>query len=285
MTKFYSLLYDSTFKYFLKESPHLKFFSDLIEKETGYSLMDYEFHDQELNTGNHKKDFRLDILLKKEDHLIIIELNSSYNTYTKRKNYAYLYRIASAIYEKGEDYEKKRQVTLINMNNWTCEEKKEESVDYYNFHSTKYQRVIGGIESFGIYLGKYKGKVYNGSNKVEASFALFTAQSYKEARAIVGDWKEGGEIVDELEKLRYNDEFNAVYDAEIVQKKLENSARKEGYTEGESIGMKKGEIAGKKAGIKQEKHSIASSMLKKNFDIKTIMDLVGLSKEEILSLR
>ena len=71
MTKFYSLLYDSTFKYFLKESPHLKFFSDLIEKETGYSLMDYEFHDQELNTGNHKKDFRLDILLKKEDHLII----------------------------------------------------------------------------------------------------------------------------------------------------------------------------------------------------------------------
>ena len=45
MTKFYSLLYDSTFKYFLKESSHLKFFSDLIEKETGYSLMDYEFHD------------------------------------------------------------------------------------------------------------------------------------------------------------------------------------------------------------------------------------------------
>ena len=83
------------------------------------------------------------------------------------------------------------------MNNWTCEEKKEESVDYYNFHSTKYQRVIEGIESFEIYLGKYKGKVYNGSNKVEAGFALFTAQSYKEARAIVGDWKEGGEIVDE----------------------------------------------------------------------------------------
>ena len=265
MTKFYSLLYDSTFKYFLKESPHLKFFSDLIEKETGYSLMDYEFHDQELNTGNHKKDFRLDILLKKEDHLIIIELNSSYNTYTKRKNYAYLYRIASAIYEKGEDYEKKRQVTLINMNNWTCEEKKEESVDYYNFRSTKYQRVIEGIESFEIYLGKYKGKVYNGSNKVETGFALFTAQSFKEARAIVGDWKEGGEIVDELEKLRYNDEFNAVYDAEIVQKKLENSARKEGE--------------------KQKEKEIAHSMLKDNVPYSTISKYTGLSKQEILSLR
>ncbi|HIT10842.1 MAG TPA: hypothetical protein IAC24_04525 [Candidatus Onthousia faecigallinarum] len=100
---------------------------------------------------------------------------------------------------------------------------------------------------------------------METGFALFTAQSYKEARAIVGDWKEGGEIVDELEKLRYNDEFNAVYDAEIVQKKLENSARKEGE--------------------KQKEKEIAHSMLKKNFDVKTIMDLVGLSKEEILSLR
>ena len=163
------------------------------------------------------------------------------------------------------------------MNNWTCEEKKEESVDYYNFHSTKYQRVIEGIESFEIYLGKYKGKVYNGSNKVEAGFALFTAQSYKEARAIVGDWKEGGEIVDELEKLRYNDEFNAVYDAEIVQKKLENSARKEG----ESIGMKKGELNG----MKKEKHSIAYSMLKDNVPYSTISKYTGLSQQEILSLR
>ena len=273
MTKFYSLLYDSTFKYFLKETSHLKFFSDLIENETGYSLMDYEFYDQELNMGNHKKDFRLDILLKKEDHIIIIELNSTHNTYIKRKNFAYLCRVASSIYEKGENYEKERQVTLINMNNWTCEENKMEGVDHYNFHSTKYKKIIEGMESFEIYLGKYKGMVYNGSNKVEAGFSLFTAQSYIEARAIVKDWKEGGEIVDELEKLEYNDEFNAVYDAEVVQKKLENSAR----LEGESIGIKKGE--------KHKEREIVRSMLKKDFDLKTIMDIVGLSKEEILSLQ
>ncbi len=79
--------------------------------------------------------------------------------------------------------------------------------------------------------------------------------------------------MDELEKLEYNDEFNAVYDAEVVQKKLENSAR----LEGESIGIKKGE--------KHKEREIVRSMLKKNFDLKTIMDIVGLSKEEILSLQ
>ena len=117
---------------------------------------------------------------------------------------------------------------------------------------------------------KFLENPYNGSNKVETGFALFTAQSYKEARAIVGEWKEGGEIVDELEKLRYNDEFIAVYDAEIVQKKLENSARKEGYTEGESVGIKK------------EKHSIASSMLKKNFDIKNRVSKIMRQKAELV---
>ena len=120
---------------------------------------------------------------------------------------------------------------------------------------------------------KFLENPYNGSNKVEVGFALFTAQSYKEARAIVGDWKEGGEIWDELEKLRYNDEFIAVYDAEIVQKKLENSARKEG------------ESVAKKAGIKQEKQSIASSMLKDNVPYSTISKYTGLSQQEILSLQ
>ena len=38
---------------------------------------------------------------------------------------------------------------------------------------------------------KFLENPYNGSNKVEVGFALFPAQSYKEARAIVGDWKEG----------------------------------------------------------------------------------------------
>ena len=112
---------------------------------------------------------------------------------------------------------------------------------------------------------KFLENPYNGSNKVEVGFALFTAQSYKEARAIVGDWKEGGEIWDELEKLRYNDEFNAVYDAEIVQKKLENSARKEGE--------------------KQKEKEIAHSMLKDNVPYSTISKYTGLSKQEILSLR
>ena len=81
------------------------------------------------------------------------------------------------------------------------------------------------------------------------------------------------EIWDELEKLRYNDEFIAVYDAEIVQKKLENSARKEGKS------------VCKKAGIKQEKQSIASSMLKDNVPYSTISKYTRLSKQEILSLQ
>ena len=47
------------------------------------------------------------------------------------------------------------------------------------------------IQMFKDLRKKFLENPYNGSNKVEVGFALFTAQSYKEARAIVGDWKEG----------------------------------------------------------------------------------------------
>ena len=279
--KFYSLLTDSTLKHFLKESPYLKFFSDLIEAETGYSLMDYTFHDQELNSGNKRKDFRLDILLKKQDHAIIIEANTSYEERTRRKNYSYLYRIAGSLYEKGENYDKKVKVTLINLIKDYCKEDKKQGLDAYKFRSEKYHNLIEDIESYEIYLEKYKGICYNGDNKVEAGFALLLAEDYEEAKRIVGDWKEGKEILDELGRLEQNDEFNALYNAEIVQKKLENSAR----IEGERVGLKKGESIGLKKGSKKRENEIASSMLKDDLSPSLISKYTGLSQQEILQLR
>ena len=104
---------------------------------------------------------------------------------------------------------------------------------------------------------------------MEAGFALLLAKSYKEARAIVGNWKEGGKVVDALERLAQDEEFGALYDAREEQRRLENSARIEGYEEGESKG----------------KASVAASMLKENLNINLIAKCTGLSQQEILQLR
>ncbi len=110
--------------------------------------MDYTFHDQELNSGNKRKDFRLDILLKKNDHAIIIEANTSYEERTRRKNYSYLYRIAGSLYEKGENYDKKVKVTMINLIKDYFKEGKKQGLDAYKFRSEKYHNLIEDIESY-----------------------------------------------------------------------------------------------------------------------------------------
>ena len=124
---------------------------------------------------------------------------------------------------------------------------------------------------------------------MEAGFALLLAKSYKEARAIVGNWKEGGKVVDALERLAQDEEFGALYDAREEQRRLENSARIEGYEEGESIGLKKGESIGLKKGenigLNKGKASVAASMLKDDLNPSLIAKYTGLSQQEILQLR
>ena len=280
---------DSTFKYLLKEESFLTFFSSILKPYVPYHLEEYQFIDQELNTGNNIKDLRMDLLLRKENHLIIIEINKCMTTYTQRKNYSYLYRLAGSLYKKGENYQTPKEVTLININNCFYPKDKEKGIVPYKMQYPKYQDVIEGIESYEIYLSKYKGICYNKDNKMEAGFALLLAKSYKEARAIVGNWKEGGKVVDALERLAQDEEFGALYDAREEQRRLENSARIEGYEEGESIGLKKGESIGLKKGenigLNKGKASVAASMLKENLNINLIAKCTGLSQQEILQLR
>ncbi len=42
---------------------------------TGIDLNDYTLIDQELNTGNNIKDYRLDLLFKKDNTIVNLEVN------------------------------------------------------------------------------------------------------------------------------------------------------------------------------------------------------------------
>ena len=61
----------------------------------------------------------------------------------------------------------------------------------------------------------------------------------------------------------------------------EEEGKKEGIEEGIEKGIEKGIELGKLQGIKK----VVKSMLDKNMDIKDIVDITGLSEEEILSLK
>ena len=68
------------------------------------------------------------------------------------------------------------------------------------------------------------------------------------------------------------------------QKQLNYEARRDGKLEGIEEGIKKGIKEGEKAGILKAKKEYAKKMLEKGIDLSVIMEITGLSKEEILKL-
>ena len=127
-----------------------------------------------------------------------------------------------------------------------------------------------------VYLDNYKGIRYNGDNKEEAYLSLFTANSYEELREIAGDDKEALKIVDELERLGLDDKFGLVYDNEIMQKKMINTARNWGYDDGKADGLEEG--------AKAKEIEIAKNLLNIGTPKEDIIKVTGLSEDEINNL-
>ena len=272
--KFISLLSDTTFKHFFKIEDYKEFFNTIIKPIINMDIKDFKLYDAELNSGNEKRDYRLDILLVSDlvDLVISIEMNQFPSEETKYKDRLYVYSLLAKSLNSGEDI-KKKKVIQINFN-----KEKHPYVSKGSFYlmDKVTNREIKDFEIYEVYLENYKGIRYNGDNKEEAYLSLFTANSYEELREIAGDDKEALKIVDELERLGLDDKFGVVYDNEIMQKKMINTARSWGYDDGKADGLEEG--------AKAKEIEIAQIMLKTKEPLEKIVKYTGLSEEEINNL-
>ena len=259
--RFISLLADTTAKALLKDKRYSWFYEDIIRFKTGIDLTKYKLVDAEMNTDNKVNDYRADLIYEKGKQLINLELNQFIHEYTLTKNLYYALRLAGYGYLSGEDYDE-RYVTQINLNNTVGNDgKKDNGLIDYKLQDPKYEKVLKNINIIDIYLLNYKGIRYNGTNKYETYLSMLTAESYEEMEEIVGDLEEGRIIMDKLKELGLDDKFGMFYDAEIVQKKEVNSARKEG--------------------AKEREKSIAKAMLKAGESVSKVMNYTGLKKKDI----
>ena len=229
-------------------------------------IKDFKLYDAELNSGNEKRDYRLDILLVSDlvDLVISIEMNQFPSEETKYKDRLYVYSLLAKSLNSGEDI-KKKKVIQINFN-----KEKHPYVSKGSFYlmDKETNREIKDFEIYEVYLENYKGIRYNGDNKEEAYLSLFTATSYEELREIAGDDKEALKIVDELERLGLDDKFGLAYDNEMMQKKMINTARNWGYDDG----------------AKAKEIEIAKNLLKDGIPIEVVSRNTGLSIEELNNL-
>ena len=273
--EFFSLLSDTTFKRMFKDEDSRFFYEKLIKYYSKLDLEGYELYDNEINSGNVARDYRLDVLLKKGRDFIIVEMNKDVSERVLIKNRMYLFSIAGGGLEKGENFVKMKTV-LINFNNSLYKIKPDAINVDYTLRNEKYNDVIDDIKIHNIYLESLKNVRYNGSNEEETFMAMMVADSYEEMREIANGCEEALYIVDKLERLNEDDKFRTDYNVELVRRKEINSARLDGYDAGKAEGLE--------AGAKAEKISIAKNLLNIGTSKEDIIKVTGLSEEEINNL-
>lgn len=267
---FVSLLSDTTFKYLYKNIDTRSWLQTIIKEVFLLDITDYELADNESNTGNKVKDYRMDLKLVNGKNTIIIEMNKEYYEFIDSKNYQYLYREAGSLYDTGEDYQD-RKTKLISFNNYRNKKIPSLKMGSYVFIDPKTKLRIEDIESYEIYLPNYKKVCYD-SSELEVSLSLFSADSFDKMRELTNNPKDI-KIIEELERLAMDEEFKLHYNAEAVKKKTENSIKKESYQHGLEDGSRQREL------------EIAINLLNLgNISIDDISKTTGLTVEEIEKL-
>ena len=271
--KFYSLLSDTTFKYLFKNEKVRPMLEKVIKYYTDVDLKGYEFIDNELNSGDELKDYRLDSILVSPDkkHIVNVEMNKESSNYILLKNRTYLHRIAGNLLKENEDYSKIKDyfVEQINFNNFYCSENKDVEVNTYRLSDNKHNLTIENFKIHNIYISKASEVCYNEINKF---MKLFTCKSYEEMRKIALDDKEMNLIVDEIERLNKEKYYGALYNIHEEQELLERSARSEGKEEGFIEGAHLAKLED------------AKNFKKNGVDIEIIAKSTGLTIEEINKL-
>ena len=148
-SNFISILSDTTIKYLMKEERIRKIYLELFSHIIGIDLSNYKIIDNELNSSNKRKDYRLDLLLEEGDIIVNVEINKSMENYTTLKNLTYAFRLAGSRLEQGEKYTTK-EVIQINLNNdkFECGD----AVLKYGLMNRKYNLVKKGIKIYDVYL-------------------------------------------------------------------------------------------------------------------------------------
>ena len=274
--EFFTLLSDTTFKRMFKDEDSRFFFEKVIKYYSKLDLEGYELYDNEINSGNVARDYRLDVLLKKDRDFIIVEMNKDVSERVLIKNRMYLFLIAGGGLEKGEDFVKMK-TALINFNNSIYKINPDAINIDYTLRNEKYNDVIDDIKIHNIYLESLKNVRYNGSNEEETFAAMMIASSYEEMREIANGNEEALYIVDKLERLAEDDKFRTDYNVELVRRKEINSARLDGYDDGKAEGFE--------AGAKAKEIEIAKNLLKDGIPIEVVSKNTGLSIEELEELK
>ena len=239
-----------------------------ISKDDKIRILDSELP---VTNKNERKKMAFIIVSITDKIFIDIEMNRSKFEYVMERNFNYLDKIATIIFEKGKSIKDINNIQL-NLNISPFEEDLEDIIVPYGLLTQKIypsnKRLI--IKSLALYSKLY----YNEGVKTKEIiwYTMLLARTFSELYELfkqILDEKEVNRLMEAMIEMS-NDEFilhewqKDKMDALVKQNEMEGA---------------------KKQGIMENKIEIAKNMLKENMDIQTISRLTNLTETDIQKIR
>ena len=228
--------------------------------------------------NKNDKQRRMDFVYRIDNLSLDIELNLKPRP-IKERNINYLMSLHLRKFKKGNRYEDNYRTIQININNEMIDESDKVIEEYY-FRKEDGKEYAKNIGFYVVNIPNIKKIWYNKEDEAFEKYKYML--SFFETNVdMIRQVYEGDEVV--MDIINKQEEFsrdNEEWETFRSENELEEEYQL-GIEYAKEEGIEKGIELGKLQGIKK----IAKSMLDKNMDIKNIIDITGLSEEEILSLK
>lgn len=279
--KLLELTSDIVFKAFMMSKNTNRYKAKLINLITGIpeiDLMNATYESNELAIANKSdKVYKTDIIVKVNKNIISIEMNKNYYQGLFIKNATYANKLESEQFGSGDNYLNYSKIIQINID---------------NFHKFKGNKLLykftmrevdtnelenNLLESYHIDLTYLNRICYTECKNELERFCFMFKDNIKDIEGEIKMDDIMDEAYEELERISSDKNIIGLYDKEKIEQKIMNTRLLDAEL--------KGKEEGKKEGIQQRNIEIARNMLKKDININDIIEITGLTKDQIEELK
>ena len=226
-----------------------------------------------------EKDKTLDVLVLADGEKINIELNIGIYDGLYNRNACYIFSKYVGSVKTGGNYKKMENFIQINLTSGLPQEK--QVISKYELVDIKTrEKFIKNLEIYEFNLDKIKDMCYNEGKKEYKILATLMCDKEELHEICKGD-KVLERLESEVVRMNEDDQIRenllAIENAKRVHNTLMENAKEEGLAKGIEQGIEQGS--------KEKQLEIAKNMLNKNMDIETIIEITGLTEEEIEKLK
>ena len=242
----------------------------------------------ELNARRKKRYKRVDLLLEAGKRKINLELNSTYNEEDKIRNMNYYFSFCSQYTIAGEKYDIESEFIHISLNYNV--RKDTPLIKCYTIYDKSHDEELDPrFKYYEINVEKFAKLWYDNDIESVMKAPILTMIGIKDEEELEKYSKKMNnaiikESVDNLKRLNSDAAF--VYgltpeeDEMLVRNTRDELVRRDALAEGKAKGKNEGLAEGKAEG----KAEIAINLLKKSYPVDEIVEITGLTKEEIEKL-